>query len=234
MKSAYMCFLVLVACLSCAGLHAADATLPPRAPGGLAERLRSDSATELNQHLNTLQTEREATIWALIDLASSSEEDIKSQDVKHRAMELLGKYRAVEACSVLIRQIEFYPPHLLISQDPLYRYPAAVALDAIGEPAIRRILTARMGSAASDTELKIFAYLVWCHYAPQHEQEVGMFRMERLLEREKAERKKYAKTHRLDLGRSIREKNLSRLIEIYKAISPNDPKDWPTPAAEKM
>ena len=75
------------------------------------------------------------------------------------------------------------------------------------------------------TVSNILAYVIWLDCG----EEVGLLRIQRALEQCQNERDKHEKTRGLNIGPSMRERNLSRLIEMYKTINPNDPKDWPRP-----
>ena len=154
-----------------------------------------------------------------------------AQSLRRRAIEALGELRAVEAKDFLVGHMTVtLPPDAASEYSPFEDYPAAQAIVRVGEPAIQTMLFAGVGRSHSDEQLKLIAYVLWHYYAPQDEQDVGLFRIERLLEREKAEWEKYAKTRGLELGPSVRQSNLSRLIDMYNTINPHDPKDWPRPA----
>jgi hypothetical protein len=197
------------------------------------EDLRSPSAERRCWARVQLRRERNQTIRSLLELARSDSDALHIKYEKPFAIELLGEYRSVEACGFLIQQV--CSPSLVVVVDepyPLNPFPAAKALVDIGSPAISQILVGRMATAMSQQEEKLFAYIIWLHYAPQEEQPVGLFRMERLLEQHRAVRakqKKHAEERGLKLGPSTREENLVRLIKTYKALKPHDPKDWPKP-----
>jgi hypothetical protein len=176
-----------------------------------------------------LQHERAGTISALMSLVASPAPDWEGKELKHKAIGLLGEYRAVQACGVLLREAEFHPPDVLLSHHPLFRYPAAVALTKIGEPGIPEILVSEMNRILGDKRLKIYAYILWCHYG-QNEKEVGLFRIKHQLGHVRKTQEGFTERFgRNDSMLKRRENNLERLLEIYQRITPYDPKDWPKP-----
>ena len=186
-----------------------------------------------------LKPERDLTVSVLLRIADPGGRPdrmadlppVVVQQLRRSAIEMLAEFRALDASDFLARNLALkLPAHYASEPSPFEDYPGAQAILDVGEPAIQTMLFAGLGRSPSDEELKLIAYVLWHYYAPQDEQDVGLFRIERLLEREKAEWEKYAKTRGLELGPSVRQTNLSRLIEMYKTINPNDPKDWPRPA----
>ena len=142
------------------------------------------------------------------------------------AVEILGRCRAAEAAELLVEQIDCPPPPFGSFPDPFGYYPAAKALLNIGEPGMQAIFTKGLDGPVSDRHLKIFAYVIWYYYRPMEEHELGLYRMQRLLEREKQRTKEDHKRYG-EARPSDREKNLTRLIEVYKNIRPEDPSDEP-------
>ncbi len=196
----------------------------------LLEQLRSPSAEQRGYARLQLKAERRETIDFLLAAARVDVDEPPLCYQKMYAIKLLGEYRASEAASVLVDQIEYAPPFVVIDEDyPLIRFPAAEAIANIGEPALREMLTRGLANEISDSRLKLYAYVVWHHYAPQQEQELGLYRMQRLLERRQARRQADNERRRLTRGPRRGERNLARLIEIYQRINPTDPKDWPRP-----
>jgi hypothetical protein len=198
--------------------------------GSLLEQLRSPSGQERCSAWTQLKAERRGTIYSVLRFARAETDEFPLEYEKPDAIELLGEYRAVEARGFLLDRVAYSPRFsLLYRDDPLNWYPAARALVEIGEPAIREILSSGVRRSVSDEELKIFAYLIWVYYTPLHEQDIGLYRMQRLLERAEAEREAYNKKLGQSRGPTAGEGNLRRLIDTYQKIRPNDPKDWPRP-----
>ena len=195
----------------------------------LLEQLRSRDAVPREAARQQLIAERSRTIESLLELARSNEDEAYIQrSARQKAFELLGRYRAQEARQFLIDEIEYTWAD--VSPDDfnaLLYYPAARALVEIGDAAGPELLMVRMGRPVTDRELKIHAYVIRLDCG----EEVGLLRIQRTLEQCGKEREEYAKRRGIEFDVSIREKNLSRLIEIYKAIRPDDPRDWPRPAA---
>jgi hypothetical protein len=157
-----------------------------------------------------LATERERVILCLLRLAQTG-----TRKVKGRAIEMLGNYRASEAAPLLVENLETsYGGSFGSFPDPLMHSSAAKALLEIGEPGIRELLWGRVCKPMTESELKTAAIVVRLHYARTGEQEVGLFRMQRLLEQERAKAKSDPHAD-ANLSPSTRERNLKRLIEVY-------------------
>lgn len=232
---AIICVVAVGAWLCGSGSQAVERSVESERRASLLEQLRSADVRAVGAVFSDLAPERGGTIAALLELARDKQPDVLADSRKCRAIELLGQYRARGAVDLLVSQIDYLsasPP--LRGVRSLGYYAAAGALLEIGEPAMRRILIGRMGTQNTEQQMKICAYVLWCHHRPADEQEVGLFRMQRVLERERAQNKK----HRQDLGieprPSVREKNLTRLIEIYTAPEMGNIKDWPRPSKEDV
>jgi hypothetical protein len=165
--------------------------------------------------------ERERAINELMEIVRSDKGGERAL-----AVEMLGQYRAAEAAELLVEHIECPPVPFASFPDPFFHYPAAKALMRIGEPGIQAILATGLNHPASDKKLKIFAYVLWHYYRPMNEQEVGLYRLERWLKRAEQLRIESGRRYGTS-GASQREKNLIRLIELYKTIRPDDPHDHP-------
>ena len=150
--------------------------------------------------------------------------------LRRNAIEGLADFRAVNAHNFVVREMTLkLPPDFLSERSPYEDYPAAQAILDVGEPAIQTMLSAGLGRPPADDELKLIAYILWHYYAPQNEQDVGLYRLQRLLER--TERQRAQSSNRTGRARapSMRETNLHALIETYKSIQPGNFKDWPKP-----
>jgi hypothetical protein len=202
----------------------AEREATPEPPATLWEQVRSDDYRVRSAALSRLVPQRSEAIGALKCIVEGSLDFPGRDRYKAEAIELLGEYRASEAVRVLVEEIEC-PCQFDSFPNFFFGYASPKALLKIGEPAIKEILTRRMARPVSQKQLKIFAYVVWLHYGV--EEEVGLFRMRRLLEKEKASRMEEAEKRGQELGPSTKEENLARLIEVYHAINPKDPKDWP-------
>ena len=196
------------------------------------ESLRSPSADERLAARLQLLAERRATIDFLTKLAGDPSSDIHIDNARGPAIQLLGKLRASEASEFLVEHVLDQPPgtNVILEDFPLNGFPAARALLEIGEPGVRTILSLRKGNAISDEELLLFAWIIRLHYGPMREEDVGLYRLRRLLEKENAERKAYAEKRGGEFRPSTRAVNLARLIEVYERIEPTDHATWPKPA----
>lgn len=194
----------------------------------LAEKLRSEDMEGRTAAWGRVRSARETTIAALLHVARAKEQDLWTKLRRSQAIELLGEYRAVAAVDLLIEEIEAPPGHGWVDgPEPSRKYPSVHALIKVGEPAITRILAVRTAKPMTERELKLFSYVIWIYYVPLEEQEVGLFRMERLLAIEKDSMKHAAEETGMERPMGVREKNLTQLIEVYKAIGPGGPRDWP-------
>lgn len=176
-----------------------------------------------------LMRQRRATVEQLLALAESPGQSLSEEIGRFHAIRLLGRYRASEAAPFLIDNILYagpLPARTTGTIDALARFPAAVSLVEVGEPAVEEILYRRMTRHASELEFKLFAYVLWHHYAPHEEHDVGLFRMQRLLDRTRTRREATAESNGAGTSTPV-EQNLARLIEMYQAITPYDPRDWP-------
>lgn len=191
---------------------------------GLGEAMASEDPATRAKAQELAPNERSRIIWALIETLRSVNQ---ASWERTTAIRLLGKYRAVEAAPVLIENLDC-PPVMVSGEGfgPFQHYPAARALVEIGEPAVQHILLNTLGRPVSDRHLKVYAYVIWQHHSPMDEQEVGLFRLQRLLAEEK---RKVKQSHERygGSGPSEREKNLTRLIEIYRKIQEGDRSDFP-------
>ena len=223
-RTAYLA--AIVVCSFCASLQADKARAKREATTTLFQELRSEDHKVRSAAWLRLLPQREETVSLLMVVLSHWQSYPNGESAKLRAIELLGEYRAAEAAGLLVDEIDWPGADFVRFPDPLGPYPAAKAILRIGDPAIREILESRMGQQATDQEFKLFAYVLWYHYAAS-DQEVGLFRMQRLLERWKAERARHAEKTGTDRGPDLREQNLARLIETYQTINPRGRKDWP-------
>lgn len=98
----------------------------------LAEQLLKPEAFE------ALQQERAQRIAALIAILNGGGEPVRphrATDVRLKAAELLGCYRAVEAIPSLYAQLEQLQPSCVDARSLETMYPCSLALIAIGKPA---------------------------------------------------------------------------------------------------
>jgi len=192
----------------------------------LLEEFNSGDSMRAGIALSRLVPERNGTISALIEIAYGRKSESGATPGKYAAVEILGAYRAEQSCPMLVEDIEYSPPGIVMGPHALMWYPAAYSLVQIGEPGIREILTRGIAKPATDKRLKIFAYVI----RTVHGQELGQFRIERLFETKKAERGRVARKSGGEVPAGTSEKNLVRLIQIYKTIDPGDIADWPKPS----
>lgn len=148
-----------------------------------------------------------------------------------RAIELLGKFREIRAAEVLVGQITYIsyyspPGHMR----PLERYCAAAALMNIGQDAVPSILHHGMHGPLESKNLEIRAHVI---YWGGGRREVGEFHIQRTLETLKAELDAAAQRNGTVRKPSLKERNLARLLEIYKGIT-GSIKDCPQASEEEL
>jgi hypothetical protein len=163
-----------------------------------------------------LRAEWEGTVNALTTVASTTDSEL----TRGAAIRFLGDMRAEAAVRPLIKHITSPMPREWSLQDPLRPYPAAWALAKIGQPAVREILVNRLGLAATDEELRLFAAVVHGHYS--FDSAVGRFHVERVLadvQKRIDEKNPRSSPSRLAMWRQ----NLTRLLEFYDAIERGEP-----------
>jgi hypothetical protein len=199
--------------------EAAEARSLPSCSEAIVDRLLSADAGVRCNASTQLRLDREKTILRLMGMASSRDPRLKGE-----AVFLLGELRAEQAVPLLVEEIEMTEPGVG-SPQPFLSFPSASALCKIGEPAIREILMNGLQRPTSDRALKLFAYIMWYHYEPLAEQDVVLVRIQRALDRETATNRK-TESGSLALEK---QKNLARLLQIYRKITPRQPKDWPHP-----
>jgi PBS lyase HEAT-like repeat len=189
----------------------------------LSEAMRSKDRAIRDKAYGLAANERSRIISALIESVRNGDNEWE----RTRAMGLLGQYRAVEAVPVLIENLDC-PPGMVsgAGYGPFEYYPAALAILKIGDPAVQEILLHTLAGPVSDRHLKVFAYVIWYHYSPVGEQEVGLFRLRRLLAEEKRKVKESQDRYG-GSGPSVRERNLARLVDLYEQIRPNDRSNYP-------
>lgn len=187
--------------------------------------LTAPDAGRRSEAWETLSRDRDIAIHVLLRLAASEHSSPSTARLRREAILKLGEFRADAGATLVARYLALrIPPDYDSEPSPLDDYPAADAAVRIGEPAVRAILFQRLQHPATDEELRIAAYVLWDHYAASDEQEVGAFRLSRLLEAERSKRESGGRQ-----VESTREGNLRRLVELYRKIWPHDPADWPKP-----
>ncbi len=156
-----------------------------------------------------LQKEWEGTVNALATVVSTTDSELARQC----AIERLTDMRAEAAVWALIQHVTLRGPGVLSLQEPLRRYPAALGLAEIGQPALRKILGGRLKLPATERELGLFAAVVHRHYAL--ETAVGRFHVQHVLE----EAQRQLEAEKQPPGVLVTwEKNLKRLLELYDAL----------------
>jgi hypothetical protein len=124
------------------------------------------------------------------------------------AIQLLGEWRAEEACHLVVREIELTEPLLAFGRRPLDAYPAAQALAEIGSPAANEILV-RLRRPANDRELLLFAWVIYLIDG----KELGQARLKIAASRPQTQ---------------IAKENLSRLMDLFNRVNFKDPDEWPS------
>lgn len=178
----------------------------------LVERCNPRDWSDIRQEMGS--TRREA-IAALVGLVRSPirEQPVQTALCRVEAVALLGDYRAVEACGLLVEQIDSLRAIEDGGPHPLRSYPAAGALIQIGLPAIDAIIS-RLSYDVSDREMKLFAWVV----ERIDGKEVALHRLRRFLENRNL--RPDAKT------------KLARLITVIEATDFTDPRQVPPPSRE--
>ena len=159
-----------------------------------------------------LRKEWEGTVNALTTVVSTTDSEL----ARECAIERLTDMRAEAAVWTLIQHVTLRGPGVLSLQEPLWRYPAALALVKIGQPAVWQILVNRLRVPASDEELSLFAAVVHGHYS--FDSAVGRFHVERVI----ADVQKQIDGEKKPQGSPSRpatwRQNLTRLLEFYDAL----------------
>ncbi len=103
---------------------------------------------------------RATAVSQLLTLAASRDDSPAAKSAKQDAVLLLGHWRAAEAVDLLVKDITYSPPWVVLRMNnPLSLYPAATALVEIGQPAPRAIID-RLVTPVSAEELKLFAFVL--------------------------------------------------------------------------
>ena len=150
-----------------------------------------------------------ATDRALLLILSKTDSDHTRRLVVRR----LADMRSEQAVLPLVRQITLEGLGIVDLQEPLRRYPAALALAKIGLPAVRMILRDWVRMPRTDEELALVAAVVRRHYIV--ESAVGRFHIQHLLE--EAEKQVEGEDEPLRSFVTWRA-NLTRLLDLYDAI----------------
>ena len=156
-----------------------------------------------------LWREWESTDNALLLILSRTDSDHTRCLVVRR----LADMRSKQAVLPLVKQITLEGLGIVDSQEPLTRYPAALALAKIGLPAVRMILRDWVRLPRTDEELAMLAAVVRRHYFL--ESAVGRFHIQHLLE--EAEKQVEGEDEPLRSLVTWRD-NLGRVLELYDAI----------------
>ena len=197
----------------------------------LLRQLRSEDIWMASDAFSRLARQRDVAVDALLKLASSDPANDREDQVKGEAIELLGKFRERRAVDVLVDQITYIsyhspPGHMR----PLEMYCAAAALVKIGNVALPSILHRGMGGPLQSKNLEIRAHVI---YWSGGGQELGVFHIQRTLDSLKAELDAAADRRGTVRKPSPKEKNLARLLEIFKGIT-GSIKDNLLPSEEEL
>ena len=202
-----LCVLVPLACL-------ADGTAgDEEASKYYMERCRwimeQDESTDFNAAEQRLWQEWGATDHALVGLLERTDSD----HTRLHAIRRLADMRSTQAVWPLARQITLEGLGILDLQEPLWRYPAALALAKIGLPAVRVILRDWLYWPRTDQELELCAAVVRRHYLL--EPAVGRFHIQHMLEEANKRLEGEDQPHIISV--TWRD-NLGRVLELYDAI----------------
>jgi len=228
----------MVLCVFAAGGVLAVATLPEAQvwkPGdaeqtylreitATARQLRAPDPAARARVEYELSNMRSTVIVELMKVAASADADVRLGSPESYAMQLLGKWRAREACSLLVKHIEctsLGSPRSL--GRPFREFPAVEALVEIGSPAAEAV-THWLSADTRPTEqrLRLSAFVIWATDG----QQVGLARLQAALEEVK--KRKDDKRYR-SMGDQP-EENLTRMVELFRSIDFKDPRQWPRPA----
>ncbi len=171
----------------------------------------------LNAAHRRLSKEWEADVHALTTVVNKAD----SASVRYCAITLLSDMRAQAAVRSLINRVGFYYPGAADWKVPLSAYPAAFALEKIGQPAVWQILVNRMRVDVTDEELMLFAAVIHGHYS--FDGAVGRFHVERVIadvqKQIDGQKRPEGSPRRLAIWRQ----NLTRLLEVYDALDRGEP-----------
>jgi hypothetical protein len=169
-------------------------------------------------------TEREVEVDALVQLLRAKAEYPRRTSVKRDVIRLLGELRAERAVEYLVTNVAFYYPDVWENY-ALADYPAAIALTNIGYPSVKGIIN-QLIHPTTEEELKLFAWVIISIEGAERAA-VGLFRLEHELDIQRQDRITKEKQRGIHGTETEQERNLARLINVYKGIDPKNVKDWP-------
>jgi len=161
-------------------------------------------------------------VTELEQIARTTGHEYDSGSAEDHAVGLLGHWRARQACGLLVHNIEIPCRSGRISSDRrLGLFPSAQALIEMRGPAAEDITDwlSMSPSPASDRRLRLFGFVI-------HEtdgEKLGLARLEAALDEVK---KRRAEPRYRTLG-DMPEKNLSRMIEVFRSTNFKDRRQVP-------
>lgn len=105
-------------------------------PESVLLQLRTGLDAEREAAANALTASRQQIVKELIAVVETQDADKASGGSLHRAIDVLGEFRATEGLEALTSRITFSPNEFVLEVElpQEYRYVAAVAILRIGEP----------------------------------------------------------------------------------------------------
>jgi hypothetical protein len=131
-----------------------------------ASALLSENPYERSVAFDRIVSERETLIRDLISVVTRGDTDKAYNGPLHRAIRLLGKFRATEAVTVLSSRLTYLPdyPGGVVFVDEMgpreAYYPCALALRDIGEPSIRAMVGTIGQASTSEEEGNLAAWVI--------------------------------------------------------------------------
>ena len=163
-------------------------------------------------------------VTELEQIARTTGHEYDLGSAEHYAVGLLGRWRARQACGMLVHNIEIPCPSGRISANRrLGLFPSAQALIEMRSPAAEDITDwlSMSPGPASDRRLRLFGFVI---HATEGEK-LGLARLELALDEVK---KRRAEPRYRALG-DMPEKNLSRMIEVFRTVDFKDRRQVPRP-----
>ncbi len=132
---------------------------------GIYSPLQAAPKTPSQPTLNSLAALRKSSVQQLIDTvemeAKKPRRSLNDDMRLNAAISLLGDYRAVEAVSFLVKNVDLEANTINLSLVAFANLPSVNSLIKIGNPSVDAILNyARQDSEISEHKLRLFAYVI--------------------------------------------------------------------------
>jgi len=124
-------------------------------------RLAGRDDGERQDAFREIRSNRDEVVRALIAIVEKADgADPSEAQSKAKAAELLGIFRAPEACDVLLKNVAFICEAIVEEPSRLEPYPCGKALRNIGKPAVDKILASLLREW-TDVELAVLATVIY-------------------------------------------------------------------------